>query len=37
VWYVIRERAKFSYQKPYIKDSRRPENAEELLKIRINE
>ena len=37
VWYIIRQRLKYKYQKPYIKDSRRPENAEEVLELRIKE
>lgn len=35
--YVVRQKLNFSYQKPYITDSRKPDNAEEILKERIEE
>lgn len=34
-WHVIRKKLKLSYQKPYISDSRKLENAEEILKDRL--
>ena len=32
VWYVLRKKKKVKYGKPYIQNSKRPENAEEILK-----
>ena len=32
VWYITRRKLKLNYQKPYIKDKKSPENAEEILK-----
>lgn len=32
VWYVLRKKKKVKYGKPYIKNERRPENAEDILK-----
>lgn len=37
VWYVVRKRLKLKYQKPYIKDKRRPIDAESILRSRIEE
>lgn len=36
-WQVVRKRLKLPYQKPYITDSRKPKDAEEILKSRIKE
>lgn len=36
-WTVVRERLKYKYQKPYIVDKRKPENAEKIVKERIRE
>jgi len=35
VWWYLRERLWYNYQKPYIKDKRQPENAEEIAKWRL--
>jgi putative transposase len=32
VWHVLRKKKKVRYGKPYIQNSKRPENAEEILK-----
>ena len=36
-WTVVRQRLKFNYQKPYIIDKRKPENAEDIVKERLDE
>lgn len=37
VWYIVRRKCKFNYQKPYIKDKRQPKKAKKILKDRIQE
>lgn len=32
VWTILRKKKKVKYGKPYIQNSKRPENAEEILK-----
>ncbi len=35
VWRILREKLKFQYTKPYPKNYKRPDNAEEILKKRL--
>ena len=35
IWWYLRRRLRYNYQKPYIKDKRQPEQAEEILKWRL--
>jgi transposase len=37
VWRILREKLKFQYTKPYPKNYKRPENADEILKKRIGD
>lgn len=37
VWYIVRRKCKFNYQKPYIKDKRQPKKAKKILKDSIQE
>lgn len=32
IWYITRRKLKLNYQKPYIKDKKSPDNAQEILK-----
>jgi len=34
VWYILRKKKKMKYGKPYIMNKKRPENAEEISKIK---
>lgn len=36
-WDIVRDRLKYKYQKPYIIDKRKPENADQILKERFEE
>ncbi|WP_457550472.1 IS630 family transposase [Archaeoglobus sp.] len=37
VWKILRKKKEIRYGKPYVQNERRPENAEEILKKRVNE
>jgi len=37
IWLIIRKNLKYNYQKPYVIDKRKPDNAEQILEERLSD